>query len=430
MPVFPTQLDGQNVVLSITAPDTFVDVMSVNVVTGAVSSAWLPSTWIRPLELAVELSNSVIPPLDRTSVNYLARVLNTLSMDDSVFAASNILTANPDIRSLRITVAVGNDPAVLLLNLPHSITGAFAVADGAQGVAPPVILAGDVVGPSNTNQLVAYGPGAVTRGAADKSAIVTTDTKGRVFTLTEAAIQIAEAQVTGLVADLASKADKATTITGADGCTGGGDLSANRTITLPAVGTPGTYGNSTTVPVFTTDAKGRVTGVTPTPIAFPTPPPPTAVWAQFSDATDQGLSGTPLDIKYDTKDGGVAGITAAVDPVTGRASRLTVSDAGVYAFTVSPQLQHFGGGGAELIYFYAVTDAGTLANSASYVDLANNNRSTLPYLELILPMSAGGWVQWWLAGTPGTSIRLNAIAAAPPVPAAPSVIAGVKLIGV
>ena len=154
-----------------------------------------------------------------------------------------------------------------------------------------------------------------------------------------------------------------------------------------------------------------------------------AIWAQFSDATDQPLSGTPLDIKYDTKDGGVAGITAAVDPVTGRASRLTVSDAGVYAFTVSPQLQHFGGGGAELIYFYAVTDAGTLANSASYVDLANNNRSTLPYLELILPMSAGGWVQWWLAGTPGTSIRLNAIAAAPPVPAAPSVIAGVKLLG-
>ena len=211
MPVFPTQLDGQNVVLSITAPDTFVDVMSVNVVTGAVSSAWLPSTWIRPLELAVELSNSVVPPLDRTSVNYLARVLNTLSMDDSVFAASNILTANPDIRSLRITVAVGNDPAVLLLNLPHSITGAFAVADGAQGVAPPVILAGDVVGPSNTNQLVAYGPGAVTRGAADKSAIVTTDTKGRVFTLTEAAIQIAEAQVTGIV--IAAIAENPATVT-------------------------------------------------------------------------------------------------------------------------------------------------------------------------------------------------------------------------
>ena len=154
-----------------------------------------------------------------------------------------------------------------------------------------------------------------------------------------------------------------------------------------------------------------------------------AVWAQFSDSTDQNLSGTPLDLKFNTKDGGVVGVTVANDPVTGRASRLTVSAAGVYAFTISPQLQHFGGGGAELINFYAVTNGGTVPNSASYTDLANNNRATLPYLELLLPMAAGDWVQWWMAGSPGTSIRVNARPAAPPIPAAPSVIAGVKLIG-
>ena len=106
-----------------------------------------------------------------------------------------------------------------------------------------------------------------------------------------------------------------------------------------------------------------------------------------------------------------------------------MSAAGVYAFTISPQLQHFGGGGAELINFYAVTNGGTVPNSASYTDLANNNRATLPYLELLLPMAAGDWVQWWMAGSPGTSIRVNARPAAPPIPAAPSVIAGVKLIG-
>lgn len=160
------------------------------------------------------------------------------------------------------------------------------------------------------------------------------------------------------------------------------------------------------------------------------PGTPTAVWAQFSDSTDQALSGTPLDLKFNTKDGGVAGITAAIDPMTARASRLTVSSAGVYAFTISPQLEHFGGGGAELVSFYAVTDSGTVTNSASYSELSNNNRGTLPYLELILPMTAGGWLQWWMASTPGTNIRVHAIAAAPPVPAAPSVIAGVKLIGV
>ena len=50
------------------------------------------------------------------------------------------------------------------------------------------------------------------------------------------------------------------------------DGSANVVIalTLASVGTAGTYGNSTSVPVITTDAKGRVTGVTNTAINFPT----------------------------------------------------------------------------------------------------------------------------------------------------------------
>lgn len=154
-----------------------------------------------------------------------------------------------------------------------------------------------------------------------------------------------------------------------------------------------------------------------------------AVYGQFSDNTNQNLSGVPLDLKYNTVDGGSGGITVAVDPTTTRASRLTVATAGTYAFTISPQLEHFGGGGAELVRFYAVANTGTVPNSASYVELSNNNRGVLPFLELILPMSAGGWVQWWMAGNPGTNIRVQAVAAAAPAPAAPSVIAGVKLLG-
>lgn len=50
------------------------------------------------------------------------------------------------------------------------------------------------------------------------------------------------------------------------GLTGGGDLSANRTINMPNVGTPNTYGSATQVPVITTDAQGRVSGVANTPI--------------------------------------------------------------------------------------------------------------------------------------------------------------------
>jgi len=46
------------------------------------------------------------------------------------------------------------------------------------------------------------------------------------------------------------------------GLTGGGDLTSTRTISMPNVGTAGTYGTTTTYPIITLDAQGRVTTVT------------------------------------------------------------------------------------------------------------------------------------------------------------------------
>lgn len=54
------------------------------------------------------------------------------------------------------------------------------------------------------------------------------------------------------------------TITAGTGLSGGGDLSANRTISMPNVGTAGTYGSAIQIPVITTDAQGRVSAITPT----------------------------------------------------------------------------------------------------------------------------------------------------------------------
>lgn len=54
------------------------------------------------------------------------------------------------------------------------------------------------------------------------------------------------------------------TISAGTGLSGGGDLSTNRTISMPNVGTAGSYGSATQIPVITTDAQGRVSAVTPT----------------------------------------------------------------------------------------------------------------------------------------------------------------------
>ena len=74
-----------------------------------------------------------------------------------------------------------------------------------------------------------------------------------------------QAQINNL---LSVKADKTTTISAGTGLNGGGDLTANRTISHNNFGTAGTYGSASSVPVFTTEATGHVSGVTNTQIAI------------------------------------------------------------------------------------------------------------------------------------------------------------------
>ena len=90
------------------------------------------------------------------------------------------------------------------------------------------------------------------------SAVIATDT-------ILAAFGKVQTQINNL---LSIKADKTITISAGTALTGGGDLSANRTISHANFGTAGSYGGADSVPVFTTEASGHVTGVTATPIAI------------------------------------------------------------------------------------------------------------------------------------------------------------------
>ncbi len=60
-------------------------------------------------------------------------------------------------------------------------------------------------------------------------------------------------------------AGSVTSITAGSGLSGG-TITTSGTISMPAVGTSGTYGSSSTIPVITTDAQGRVSSVTTTTV--------------------------------------------------------------------------------------------------------------------------------------------------------------------
>lgn len=111
--------------------------------------------------------------------------------------------------------------------------------------------------------------------AQDAVGGILTDTASIDFTYNDAGNQITAAVLPGgvnhdlLLNFVANEhIDHSTvSISAGTGLTGGGDITASRTISMPNVGTAGTYGSASQVPVFTTDAQGRVTAVTNTTIS-------------------------------------------------------------------------------------------------------------------------------------------------------------------
>jgi hypothetical protein len=164
----------------------------------------------------------------------------------------------------------------------------------------------------------------------------------------------------------------------------------------------------------------------------PGPPGPvmTAVYGSFSDTQDQPVaSGGTTVVQYDTVEA-ANGVSVVNDPITLRPTRLTISTNGVYSFSLSPQLQHTGGGTVTII-FWARINGLNVPRSSSSLEMGNNNNRTIPFIEIITPMTAGQYFEWVFTSS-GTNTSLEhfpAVVGPPAIPAIPSVIAGVKLIG-
>jgi hypothetical protein len=153
-----------------------------------------------------------------------------------------------------------------------------------------------------------------------------------------------------------------------------------------------------------------------------------AAIGQFSNDTDQSLvANTPTLVRFNTTD--FATNVSVVDPGTGP-TRITPAVAGVYRFDVSLQMLHTGGGGIT-VTFWPRLDGVNVPNSASSIEMGNNNNRTLPYVAVVLQLLAGQYVEWVvLASGANTSIEHFAAVVGPPaVPAIPSAIAGVFRVG-
>jgi hypothetical protein len=161
------------------------------------------------------------------------------------------------------------------------------------GVATPQALTGDAsLSNAGVLTLNGTGVGAGAYGSASTVGTFTVNAKGQLTNAGSVSIQIAQSQVTNLVSDLAAKQPLSSELTAIAAFAGtgilvktatntyagrtiagtasnisvsnGDGIAGNPTLDLINAGTAGTYGSAILIPVITTDAKGRVTSVTPT----------------------------------------------------------------------------------------------------------------------------------------------------------------------
>lgn len=110
-----------------------------------------------------------------------------------------------------------------------------------------------------------------THGSATVIPVFTTDAQGRVSGVTNTTISGLTTSNLSATAGItnAQLASSSLTVTAGTGLSGGGavSLGGTTTLSLPNVGTANTYGSASNIPVFTTDAQGRISSVTNTAIS-------------------------------------------------------------------------------------------------------------------------------------------------------------------
>lgn len=154
MAITATRLDGQNIGLRLTGGTTVVDVLTVNLTTGAATSPYLNGTDIPVVSMAAKLLFGLMPASERATVTMLTRLVTVAPADDATLS----LTAVAGAGTLTLRATTSTSPANLILHVPHTTGGLVAWGVGVStggGPPPPTTdyrffsancLAGDAVG--------------------------------------------------------------------------------------------------------------------------------------------------------------------------------------------------------------------------------------------------------------------------------------------
>jgi hypothetical protein len=153
MAITSTRIDGQTLGFSLTAPTTTVDVISLDIVSGALTSAYLTEEDIRNLKFAVEALFDLVPSGQRAAgaVGLLQRLITVAPAAASGITQAAVNTAG-SVYALRVTTAA--QPTQIIAHLPFSADGQLAWATGI-----------DVAGTGTVTAVTASAPLASSGGA-------------------------------------------------------------------------------------------------------------------------------------------------------------------------------------------------------------------------------------------------------------------------
>jgi hypothetical protein len=203
---------------------------------------------------------------------------------------------------------------------------------------------------------------------------------------------------------------------GSSGSSGSSGTSATSgtTGTSGSSGTTGTSGSSATSGTSGTTGRNGIDGSSGASIAN--------WYGAFTSTATQVVTAanTPTAITY-TNDEYSNGIVFS-------GSQLTVQHTGIYEIAYSLQIEHTGGGGAD-VNIWLRKNGTNIIRTDSILGLRSQSAKQLPFVSIIDSANANDYYEVYFQAN-ASDVQVTAVAATGTIPAAPSIITNIKQIGV